>query len=64
MDGAGKLLASTGWELVSGDGPDPETGHSPGEVGSAEAEERQERLRHAGFLVAIPTGGPDGVDTG
>ena len=31
VDEAGNLLASTGWELVAGDGPDPEAGDEPGE---------------------------------
>ncbi len=63
VDEAANMLASTGWELVAGDGPDPETGDSPGRGGSAGAEDRRERLQRAGFLVATPTGGPDGVDT-
>jgi methyltransferase (TIGR00027 family) len=56
-DEAGTLLASTGWELVAGDGPDPEAGDSPARVGSTGADGRRERLWRAGFLVATPTGG-------
>jgi O-methyltransferase involved in polyketide biosynthesis len=58
VDEAGNLLASTGWELVAGDGPNPEAGDSPARVGSAGADDRRERLRRAGFLVATPAGGP------
>jgi methyltransferase (TIGR00027 family) len=64
VEEAGNLLGRTGWELVSGDGPHTEVATGPGTVGDAGADDRRERLRSAGFLVASPTGGMDGVNTG